>query len=83
MRKRFAQPITFSILARAPVRVAGKWSRKESSRKFLRAKNSLTADYLSGRVRIAIPKQRAKPRGSSWDQGWRSMASSRRRASTR
>lgn len=28
----------------------------------LRAKNSLTADYLSGRVRIPIPKQRTKPR---------------------
>jgi excinuclease ABC subunit A len=28
----------------------------------LRAKNSLTADYLSGRARIAIPKQRAVPR---------------------
>jgi excinuclease ABC subunit A len=28
----------------------------------LRAKNSLTADYLSGRARIAVPKQRAKPR---------------------
>jgi excinuclease ABC subunit A len=27
----------------------------------LRAKNSLTADYLSGRARIAIPKQRAVP----------------------
>ena len=27
----------------------------------LRAKNSLTADYLSGRVRIRIPKQRVKP----------------------
>ena len=27
----------------------------------LRAKNSLTADYLSGRVRIRIPKQRIKP----------------------
>ena len=33
----------------------------------LGAKNSLTADYLSGRVRIAIPKQRAKPRG---EEGW-------------
>jgi excinuclease ABC subunit A len=33
----------------------------------LSAKNSLTADYLSGRVRIAIPKQRAKPRGGD---GW-------------
>jgi excinuclease ABC subunit A len=28
----------------------------------LRAKNSLTADYLSGRARIPIPKQRTKPR---------------------
>ena len=28
----------------------------------LRAKNSLTADYLSGRARISIPKQRANPR---------------------
>jgi excinuclease ABC subunit A len=27
------------------------------------AKNSLTADYLSGRAQIAVPKQRAKPRG--------------------
>jgi len=27
----------------------------------LRAKNSLTADYLSGRARIAVPKQRAVP----------------------
>ena len=33
----------------------------------LAAKNSLTADYLSGRVRIAIPKQRAEPRG---EDGW-------------
>jgi len=28
----------------------------------LHAKNSLTADYLSGRARIPIPKQRTKPR---------------------
>ena len=28
----------------------------------LRAKNSLTADYLSGRLRIPVPKQRTKPR---------------------
>jgi excinuclease ABC subunit A len=28
----------------------------------LRAKNSLTADYLSGRARIPVPKQRTKPR---------------------
>src|SRR5438105_3784540 len=28
----------------------------------LRARNSLTADYLSGRARIPIPKQRTKPR---------------------
>jgi excinuclease ABC subunit A len=32
----------------------------------LRAKNSLTADYLSGRARIPIPKQRTKPRADSW-----------------
>ncbi len=33
----------------------------------LRAKNSLTADYLSGRARIAIPKQRVKPRVGDGD----------------
>jgi excinuclease ABC subunit A len=32
----------------------------------VRAKNSLTGDYLSGRVRIAIPKQRAHPRPDGW-----------------
>jgi excinuclease ABC subunit A len=32
----------------------------------LDAKNSLTADYLSGRVRIPIPKQRTKPRPNDW-----------------
>jgi excinuclease ABC subunit A len=31
----------------------------------LRAKNSLTADYLSGRARISIPKQRVEPLGHS------------------
>jgi excinuclease ABC subunit A len=31
-----------------------------------RAKNSLTGDYLSGRARIAVPKQRAQPRPDSW-----------------
>ena len=36
----------------------------------LRAKNSLTADYLSGRARIAIPKQRVKPRSISDSDGW-------------
>src|SRR5439155_14694870 len=36
----------------------------------LRAKNSLTADYLSGRVRISIPKQRAKPRSADKSEGW-------------
>ncbi len=34
----------------------------------LEAKNSLTADYLSGRVRIAVPKQRVKPRPD--EDGW-------------
>src|SRR3984893_7181078 len=33
----------------------------------LRAKSSLTADYLSGRLRIAIPKQRTKPRSNQGD----------------
>ncbi len=32
----------------------------------VRAKNSLTGDYLSGRVRISIPKQRAHPRPDGW-----------------
>jgi excinuclease ABC subunit A len=36
----------------------------------LRAKNSLTADYLSRRARIAIPKQRAKPRAVDHSDGW-------------
>jgi excinuclease ABC subunit A len=36
----------------------------------LRAKNSLTADYLSGRLRIAIPKQRTKPRSLQGEEGW-------------
>ena len=31
-----------------------------------RAKNSLTADYLSGRLRISVPKQRVKPRPDGW-----------------
>ncbi len=34
----------------------------------LEAKNSLTADYLSGRARIAVPKQRVKPRPD--EDGW-------------
>ena len=36
----------------------------------LRAENSLTADYLSGRARISIPKQRAKPRSTDQSEGW-------------
>jgi excinuclease ABC subunit A len=32
----------------------------------LSAKNSLTADYLSGRARIAVPKQRVQPRPDGW-----------------
>jgi excinuclease ABC subunit A len=32
----------------------------------LHAKNSLTADYLSGRARIPVPKQRAQPRLNGW-----------------
>jgi excinuclease ABC subunit A len=36
----------------------------------LRAKNSLTADYLSGRARIAIPKHRARPRSTDKSEAW-------------
>src|SRR5216110_1405876 len=32
----------------------------------LRAKNSLTGDYLSGRARISTPKQRIQPRPDGW-----------------
>src|SRR2546427_13168930 len=36
----------------------------------LRAKNSLTGDYLSGRARIAIPKQRVQPWSADKSEGW-------------
>ncbi|MFZ1219722.1 MAG: excinuclease ABC subunit UvrA [Chthoniobacterales bacterium] len=36
----------------------------------LSAKNSPTADYLSGRARIAIPKERTKPRSGPAGDGW-------------
>jgi excinuclease ABC subunit A len=36
----------------------------------LRAKNSLTADYLSGRARISIPRHRVKPRSTDKSEGW-------------
>jgi len=36
----------------------------------LTAKNSPTADYLSGRARIAIPKERTKPRSGQTGDGW-------------
>jgi excinuclease ABC subunit A len=36
----------------------------------LRSKNSLTADYLSGRARISVPKTRAKPRSNDKSEGW-------------
>jgi excinuclease ABC subunit A len=36
----------------------------------LTAKNSPTADYLSGRARIAIPKERTKPRSAQPGDGW-------------
>jgi excinuclease ABC subunit A len=34
------------------------------------AKNSLTGDYLSGRARIAVPRQRVKPRPTNQSEGW-------------
>jgi excinuclease ABC subunit A len=36
----------------------------------LTAKNSPTADYLSGRARITIPRERAKPRSTQTGDGW-------------
>src|SRR5213595_2397514 len=37
----------------------------------LRAKNSITADYISGRARIAIPRQRVAPRSINHaSEGW-------------
>jgi excinuclease ABC subunit A len=36
----------------------------------LTAKNSPTADYLSGRARIAIPRERVKPRSTQIGDGW-------------
>src|SRR5213078_4278119 len=39
----------------------------------LNAKNSPTADYLSRRARIAIPKERAKPRSVDHSDGWLSV----------
>jgi excinuclease ABC subunit A len=41
-----------------------------SIEEILRVKNSLTADYLSGRARIAIPKQRVAPRSNNHSDGW-------------
>ena len=50
----------------------------------LRANNSLTADYLSGRARIAIPKQRVNPRsiarqlsGNNDSDGWLTVVGAR------
>jgi excinuclease ABC subunit A len=34
------------------------------------AKNSLTGDYLSGRARISVPRQRVKPRSRNQSEGW-------------
>jgi excinuclease ABC subunit A len=34
------------------------------------AKNSLTGDYLSGRARIPVPRQRVKPRAADQSEGW-------------
>src|SRR5881296_3400514 len=34
------------------------------------AKNSLTGDYLSGRARISVPRQRLKPRPRNQSEGW-------------
>ncbi len=39
----------------------------------LRAKNSPTADYLSGRARIALPRERVIPQPSQTGDGWLSV----------
>jgi excinuclease ABC subunit A len=36
----------------------------------LSAKNSLTGDYLSGRARIPVPRQRVKPPSGNQSEGW-------------
>jgi len=41
-----------------------------SIEEILRAKNSLTGDYLSGRARIPIPKQRVRPQSINHHDGW-------------
>jgi excinuclease ABC subunit A len=41
-----------------------------SIEEILRAKDSLTVDYLSGRARIAVPKQRVAPRSNNHSDGW-------------
>jgi excinuclease ABC subunit A len=38
------------------------------------AKNSLTGDYLSGRARISVPRQRVKPRPGNQSEGWLTLA---------
>src|SRR5437764_5331238 len=43
----------------------------------LKAKNSATADYLSGRARINIPRQRAQPRKSAYGEGWLTLKGAR------
>ncbi len=40
----------------------------------LGAKSSLTGDYLSGRARIPVPRQRIKPRPGNQSEGWLTLA---------
>ncbi len=40
----------------------------------LTTRNSPTADYLSGRARIAIPRERTKPRSTQTGDGWVTVA---------
>ena len=40
----------------------------------LHAKNSPTADYLSGRAQIAIPRMRVAPRSNQVGDGWLTLA---------
>jgi excinuclease ABC subunit A len=41
------------------------------------AKNSLTGDYLSGRARIPVPRQRVKPRPGNQSESWLTLVGAR------
>ena len=68
-RERGARASSPQFAASLPRTSRTEGARQDASRneQDARAPQSLTRDYLTGRVRIAIPKQRVKPRG---EDGW-------------